>query len=148
MQKPPIRASWFVSRVLQKYTATHSICWALGPVQSGAVFWHTNLCMTSMRWLLRWHDSELCNLKQVCHKSTNFIHNWLKICTIKILISRIYLDSSSIIIPTNLKHNCWWIFVIYACPFSGLSLYPITAWKPTTECRPNRLKLEQIGRWE
>ena len=82
-------------------------------------------------------------LTKIYHKSMNFTLISLQICTFKTLIFKIHSDSSSINIPTNSKHNRWWI-----CRFSGFSVYPITAWKPTTEYKPNRLKLEQIGSWE
>ena len=126
---------------------THSQCWAnrFCAVRWGII---THQCMTSMHWLLRQPNSGLSNFTQVCHESTNITHIWLQIGTIKTPKSKIYSDPSTIILPKNVEHNCWWSFYIYACHFAGLSLNPITALRPTTECKPNRVKLEQIGRWE
>ena len=144
IQQLSIRASWFVTRNHEYLViAKESIFWVnrSWAVQRGIR--HINACMTpmtSMRWLPRRPDNGLRNSKQIYHKSMNFTLIWLQICTVKMLISKIHSDSSSINIPTNFKHNCWWI-----CRFSGLSVYPITAWKPTTDYKPDRLKLEKIG---
>ena len=64
------------------------------------------------------HDVNDVNALVTTETRYNFTYISSQICTIKMLISKIHPDSSSINIPTNLKHNyCWWI-----CRFFGLSV--------------------------
>jgi hypothetical protein len=55
-----------------------------------------------MRWLLRRPGNELPNFKQFYHKSMNFTHILLQICTIEIIISKIYPESNSNELETQL----------------------------------------------
>ena len=97
--------------------AKQSTCWAnrsCDAVQRGIR--HTNTCMTSMRWLLRRPDHGLRNFKQIYHESMKFTHNWLQICTIKLIISKIHSYS---IVPSIFQRT-WNTFltcrIFAACP--------------------------------